>query len=144
LKAIVHLQPRLNPNQALKTEVRKIPEGTRLNCVVERISFQIQQEANSMKLMYRDVPYQSTATQVVLKETPIVAKYRGSAYRLRQAKKNPVLQTSLNLIYRGSAVSSEAIDQQAREALTKQSQQTKQREQSMLMRSDEAIGMPTA
>jgi hypothetical protein len=45
-----------------------------------------------MKLLYRGIPYQFTANQVVLKETPVVAKYRGSAYRLRQAKGDTVLQ----------------------------------------------------
>jgi hypothetical protein len=97
-----------------------------------------------MKLMYRGITYKATPTQVVLKETPIVANYRGSAYRLRQLEKATVSPVSLNLLYRHAAQASEAIDEQARESLVKQQQYAKQREQAMLMRSDEAIGLPTA
>ena len=96
-----------------------------------------------MKLMYRGISYQSTPTQVVLKESPIVARYRGSAYRLRQSEKSPVLPASLNLVNHTNNQEVDLISEQARETLAKRNLQTKQRGKSMLMRSSKAIGFPT-
>jgi hypothetical protein len=56
-----------------------------------------------MKLKYRGVDYDYTPPQVDMKLTNEVGQYRGLEWRFRNPKKIPVLQPTLDLVYRGVA-----------------------------------------
>jgi hypothetical protein len=56
-----------------------------------------------MKLTYRGVQYDYNPPAVEMNNTSDVGKYRGVDIRFRTAKKNPVQQPTLDLVYRGVA-----------------------------------------
>jgi hypothetical protein len=56
-----------------------------------------------MKLTYRGVQYDYNPPAVETNNTSEVGKYRGVDIRFRNAKKNPVQQPTLDLVYRGVA-----------------------------------------
>jgi hypothetical protein len=56
-----------------------------------------------MKLTYRGVQYDYNPPTVEMHNTSEVGKYRGVDIRFRTAKRNPVQQTTLDLVYRGAA-----------------------------------------
>ena len=56
-----------------------------------------------MNLKYRGVDYNYTPPQVDMESTSEVGQYRGLEWRFRNPKKVPVLQPSLDLVYRGVA-----------------------------------------
>ncbi len=56
-----------------------------------------------MKLIYRGVSYDYNPAPVEMIEEAAVGNYRGLEWRSRKPKKAPVLQTNLDLRYRGVA-----------------------------------------
>jgi len=56
-----------------------------------------------MQLTYRGTSYDYTPPQVEMDTTSEVGQYRGLEWRFRNSQKAPVLQSSLNLVYRGVA-----------------------------------------
>ncbi|NJK30608.1 MAG: DUF4278 domain-containing protein [Acaryochloris sp. RU_4_1] len=56
-----------------------------------------------MKLKYRGVDYEYTPPQVNAQLTDQVGQYRGLEWRFRNPQKTPVLQPTLDLVYRGIA-----------------------------------------
>lgn len=56
-----------------------------------------------MKLIYRGVQYDYNPPAVEMTNTTETGKYRGVDIRFRTAKRNPVQQPTLDLIYRGAA-----------------------------------------
>lgn len=56
-----------------------------------------------MKLTYRGVSYEYTPPQVETSNSNTVGKYRGLDVRFRNPVKTPVLQSNLDLLYRGVA-----------------------------------------
>jgi hypothetical protein len=56
-----------------------------------------------MKLTYRGVSYEYTPPTVETSSAPTVGKYRGLDVRFRNPKKPLVMQSTLDLVYRGVA-----------------------------------------
>ena len=56
-----------------------------------------------MKLTYRGVNYDYNPPAVDMTSSEEVGQYRGLEWRFRNAQKPPVMQPSLNLVYRGVA-----------------------------------------
>jgi hypothetical protein len=54
-----------------------------------------------MSLKYRGVSYDYTPPQVEMQSADIVGQYRGLEWRFRNPKRVPVLQSNLDLVYRG-------------------------------------------
>jgi hypothetical protein len=65
-------------------------------------------EAALMQLKYRGVTYEYNPPVVEMEPSEIVGLYRGLEWRFRNPKKIPVLQTNLDLKYRGVAYRSGA------------------------------------
>lgn len=115
-----------------------------------------------MKINYRGVSYEYNPPQVEYGDLTQSGKYRGVDVRFRNPKKVPVLQPTLDLIYRGAAYTTNASEQtsevveviptekpatvqeQARALMMNHHRRVKQRQQAMLSRSDARVGLPTA
>lgn len=114
-----------------------------------------------MKLNYRGISYEYNPPAVEYGDLSQSGKYRGLDIRFRNPKKAPVLQPTLDLIYRGVAhTSNEAesveatahqpvapassIQDRARVLMMQHHRKVKQRQQAMLSRLDARVGLPTA
>lgn len=120
-----------------------------------------------MQLTYRGISYDYTPPQVEMDSTSEVGQYRGLEWRFRNPQKTPVLQPSLNLVYRGVAyqtgqeeavttpeyipaptaalASSEGftVESMARAMMTSHQQWIKNRQQSLLSRTSAEVGLAT-
>ncbi|MEA5498792.1 DUF4278 domain-containing protein [Limnoraphis robusta] len=106
-----------------------------------------------MKLTYRGIDYQYNPPQVATATGEVAGKYRGQDWRFCNLKKPPVLQPSYNLTYRGvkysnnpvSAVSGTdsplTISEKARILMLKRERSEIQRDQSMLNRLADEVGL---
>ncbi|HEY9651665.1 MAG TPA: DUF4278 domain-containing protein [Coleofasciculaceae cyanobacterium] len=110
-----------------------------------------------MKLSYRGVSYEYNPPQVEITETPVVGKYRGLDWRFRNLKKPPMLLPTVNLKYRGvsyqiggitesnpvepTKTPTLSIQDKARSLMLNHLRTAKNRQQAMLNRSAEAVGM---
>ncbi|WP_088890125.1 DUF4278 domain-containing protein [Leptolyngbya ohadii] len=109
-----------------------------------------------MKLNYRGVSYEYNAPKVEYGDPTQVGKYRGLDIRFRNIKKAPVLQPTLDLIYRGVAhtanpapatetqtekVPALSVQDRARVLMMDRHRSVKRRQQAMLARSDERVGL---
>jgi hypothetical protein len=56
-----------------------------------------------MKLTYRGTTYDYTSPQVEMEPSATAGKYRGLEWRFRNPKRVPVLESNLDLMYRGIA-----------------------------------------
>jgi len=125
-----------------------------------------------MKINYRGVSYEYNPPQVEYGDLTQSGKYRGVDVRFRNPKKTPVLQPTLDLIYRGVAytanevevpaevasvatvadrteapateTSALSVQNRARVLMMNHHRKVKQRQQAMLSRSDARVGLPTA
>ncbi|GAB4377044.1 MAG: DUF4278 domain-containing protein [Elainellaceae cyanobacterium] len=117
-----------------------------------------------MKLTYRGVSYEYNPPAVEYGDLSQSGKYRGLDIRFRNPKKVPVLQPTLDLLYRGveytanepevvevAAVADQAvasapassIQDRARVLMMDHHRKVKRRQQAMLSRLDARIGVPT-
>jgi hypothetical protein len=109
-----------------------------------------------MKLTYRGVSYEYNAPQVEYGDATQVGKYRGLDIRFRNLKKALVLQPTLDLLYRGVAYTAnpapatetqteqapaQSVQERARVLMMNHHRSEKQRQQSMLTRSDQRMGL---
>lgn len=110
-----------------------------------------------MKLSYRGVSYEYNPPQVETTEAQVAGKYRGLDWRFRNMKKPPMLVPTVNLTYRGvsyqiggitesNSVESTktptlSIQDKARSLMLNHLRTLKNRQQAMLNRSAEAVGM---
>lgn len=110
-----------------------------------------------MKLSYRGVSYDYNPAKVETTEAPIAGKYRGLDWRFRNLKKPPMLVPTVNLKYRGvsyqiggitesnlvepTTTPSLSIQDKARSLMLDHLRTIKNRQQAMLNRSAEAVGM---
>jgi hypothetical protein len=117
-----------------------------------------------MKLTYRGVSYDYNPPKVEYGDRSQAVKYRGVDIRFRSLKKPPVLQPTLDLIYRGVAqttnptnsataasamvtkasapeASISSVKAQARFLMVNHHRAIKNRQQSMLSRLDAEVGM---
>jgi hypothetical protein len=112
-----------------------------------------------MKLTYRGIDYEYNPPEVATSTGTVAGKYRGQDWRFRNLKKPPVLQPSYNLTYRGvkygdhpaSSVSQTetplTIAEKSRILMLKHERSEMKREQSMLNRLADEVGLnlnPTA
>lgn len=110
-----------------------------------------------MKLNYRGVSYDYNPPQVEYGDLTQSGKYRGLDIRFRNPKKTPVLQPTLDLMYRGAAHTTNvtevadvapaatlSVKDQARVLMMGRHRKVKQRQQVMLSRLDSKVGVPTA
>lgn len=117
-----------------------------------------------MKLTYRGVSYDYNPPKVEYGDRAEVGKYRGVDIRFRNLKKPPVLQPTLDLIYRGVAYTANPIEKEAEASLTAapiapstssvrerarllmmgHHKSVKRRQQAMLSRLDAEVGLPTS
>lgn len=117
-----------------------------------------------MKLTYRGVSYDYNPPKVEYGDRAEVGKYRGVDIRFRNLKKPPVLQPTLDLIYRGVAYktnptekvaevsptvaatvpSAPSIRERARLLMMGHHKNVKRRQQAMLSRLDAEVGLPTS
>lgn len=117
-----------------------------------------------MKINYRGVSYEYNPPKVeygnlTQSGKSHSGKYRGVDVRFRNPQKSPVLQPTLDLVYRGVAYTNNAPEAEAAEvsqtpALTIQDRaralmmnhhrKVKQRQQAMLSRADARVGLPIA
>lgn len=122
-----------------------------------------------MKINYRGVSYEYNPPQVEYGDLTQSGKYRGVDVRFRNPQKTPVLQPTLDLIYRGVAyianevetpvevapevtlteapvaeASTSSVQNQARVLMMNHHRKIKQRQQAMLSRSDARVGLPTS
>ena len=118
-----------------------------------------------MKINYRGVSYEYNPPQVEYGDLTQSGKYRGVDVRFRNPKKTPVLQPTLDLIYRGVAYTTNAVESteitevapkmaaheapapsvqdRARVLMMNHHRKVKQRQQAMLSRSDARVGVST-
>lgn len=118
-----------------------------------------------MKLTYRGVSYEYNPPLIETSEVEVVGKYRGLDWRFRNPTKVPVMQSNLDLKYRGVAYSTNdrteqvsstptevkngelvqtpvfSIQDRARSLMLKHSQTIKNRQQVMLNRLAAEIGL---
>ncbi len=105
-----------------------------------------------MKLTYRGIEYNYNPPQVETTVGCKTGKYRGQDWRFHNLKKPPVLQPTHNLTYRGvkysnhpvaaeSPATSSAMAEKARILMLNQERTTLKREQSMLSRLAEEVGL---
>ncbi len=108
-----------------------------------------------MKLHYRGLTYDYTPPVVEMGEEKVGGVYRGLEWRFRNLKKAPVMQTNLDLKYRGVAyhVGAEAevsapvvtaemsVGDKARELMIARDRTIKNRQQSMLSRLSAEVGL---
>jgi hypothetical protein len=66
-----------------------------------------------MKLTYRGISYDYNPPQVETSNSDTVGKYRGLDVRFRNPVKTPVLQPTLDLIYRGVSYTAKPQEQEA-------------------------------
>lgn len=111
-----------------------------------------------MKLTYRGVSYDYNPPTVQYGDSTQVGKYRGVDIRFRNVKKAPVLQPTLDLVYRGAAYTTHAdapvateaapavmsVQEQARRLMMNHHKNVKRRQQAMLARSDAKVGLPAS
>lgn len=120
-----------------------------------------------MKINYRGVSYEYNPPQVEYGDLTQSGKYRGVDVRFRNPQKTPVLQPTLDLIYRGVAYTTNEVEvpaevapvdatvapvgeaslsvqNRARVLMMNHHRKVKQRQQAMLSRSDARVGLPTA
>lgn len=110
-----------------------------------------------MKLTYRGVSYDYNPPKVEYGDRTQVGKYRGVDIRFRNQPKTPVLQPTLDLIYRGAAYTNNSVEpaaqveptkastsvkEQARQLMMSHHKNVKRRQQSMLTRLDSQVGLP--
>lgn len=105
-----------------------------------------------MKLTYRGVSYDYNPPKVEYGDRTQVGKYRGVDIRFRNIAKAPVLQPTLDLIYRGAAYTASPVEpaakapssvkEQARQLMMNHHKNVKRRQQSMLTRLDSQVGLP--
>jgi hypothetical protein len=115
-----------------------------------------------MKLTYRGVSYDYNPPEVNYGDPSAVGKYRGLDIRFRNPKKVPVLQPTLDLVYRGVAHTTaqpegqsaeratltqapttvaSSIQEKARNLMMSHHRKVKQRQQAMLSRLDVRVGL---
>lgn len=115
-----------------------------------------------MKLTYRGVTYDYNPPKVEYGDRTQVGKYRGVDIRFRNIAKPPVLQPTLDLIYRGvhyttnaaeapatapvpavatTAASAPSVQEQARWLMMSHHRNVKRRQQAMLGRLDQEVGL---
>jgi hypothetical protein len=121
-----------------------------------------------MKLTYRGTTYDYTPPQVEMEPSAIVGKYRGLEWRFRNPKRVPVLESNLDLMYRGVPYHSEtpaiapvadvtvspsvvepvtttpigvSVQNMARSLMLQHHRWIKNRQQSLLARSATEVGM---
>lgn len=110
-----------------------------------------------MKLSYRGVSYDYNPPKVETTEGQIGGKYRGLDWRFRNLKKPPVLQPTVNLKYRGVSYHTGgntttntveptktpvlSTQDKARSLMLNHQRTHQNRQQAMLHRSAEAIGL---
>lgn len=106
-----------------------------------------------MKLTYRGIEYEYNPPEVATSTGAVAGKYRGQDWRFCNLKKPPILQPSYNLTYRGvkygdrpvAAVSQTetppTIAEKARILMLKHERSEVQREQSMLNRLADEVGL---
>ncbi|NJO77217.1 MAG: DUF4278 domain-containing protein [Cyanobacteria bacterium RM1_2_2] len=109
-----------------------------------------------MKLTYRGVSYEYNPPKVEYGDRTQVGKYRGVDIRFRNLPKAPVLQPTLDLIYRGAAYTTHptavepaakapsSIKEQARQLMMSHHRNVKRRQQTMLSRLDSQVGLPAS
>lgn len=107
-----------------------------------------------MKLTYRGVSYDYNPPQVEYGDRTQVGKYRGVDIRFRNIPKAPVLQPTLDLLYRGvahvahpvepAAKAPSSVKEQARQLMMSHHKNAKRRQQSMLTRLDSQVGLPAS
>jgi hypothetical protein len=119
-----------------------------------------------MKITYRGVSYEYNPPQVEYGDLTQSGKYRGVDVRFRNLKKPPVLQPTLDLLYRGTAYTANppepvveptaavapatvdapasSIQDRARILMMNHHRKVKQRQQSMLSRLDVRVGLSSA
>ncbi len=116
-----------------------------------------------MKLTYRGVTYDYNPPKVEYGDRQEVGKYRGVDIRFRNIKKAPVMQPTLDLLYRGVAYTTNpaaveptveptvesvktpallSVQERARQLMMNHHKNVKRRQQAMLTRSDAQIGLP--
>lgn len=107
-----------------------------------------------MKLTYRGVTYDYNPPQVEYGDRAEVGKYRGLDIRFRNIKKAPVLQPTLDLIYRGVVHTTNptpapeaakapalSVSDRARFLMMDHHRSVKRRQQAMLARTDAQVGL---
>lgn len=107
-----------------------------------------------MKLTYRGVTYDYNPPQVEYGDRAAVGKYRGVDIRFRNIQKAPVLQPTLDLIYRGVAhtvnpapvpetakAPALSVSDRARVLMMDHHRSVKRRQQAMLARTDAQVGL---
>lgn len=120
-----------------------------------------------MELSYRGVNYTHTPVSTEVSPGKVGGKYRGCDWRFRHLTKLPVLETNLNLVYRGVAYQTHptaelapvhtgvgdavvspqpavTTDQMARLMMMNHHRWIKNRQQTMLERGSEEIGLKAA
>ncbi len=119
-----------------------------------------------MQLTYRGVKYDYTPPSVEVNTTDEAGKFRGVDIRFRTVKRNPVQQSTLDLVYRGvpyttgdvapaatpvpvvatetapAAASAINAEDRARVAMLNRHRAVKRRQQSMLTRLATEAGLP--
>lgn len=117
-----------------------------------------------MELSYRGVNYEYAPASKEVSLGKVGGKYRGCDWRFRHLTKPPVLSTNLNLVYRGVAYQTQpapapapvhvgvsdavvspepalSVDQMARLMMFNHHRWIKNRQQSMLERGTESVGL---
>lgn len=109
-----------------------------------------------MKLSYRGVSYEYNPPVVETTAGAVGGKYRGRDWRFRNLKKPPVLQPTANLTYRGvtyskpgttidntgaSEKAADSTQEKARTLMLNHTQAVKKRQQAVLSRSAQEIGL---
>ncbi|MGB3532278.1 MAG: DUF4278 domain-containing protein [Microcoleaceae cyanobacterium] len=105
-----------------------------------------------MKLTYRGIEYNYNPPQVETTVGRKAGKYRGKDWRFCNLKKSPVLQPTHNLTYRGvkytnhpvaatEATTPNAVANKARILMQEQERTVLKRQQSMLSRLTEEVGL---
>ncbi|MEB3277335.1 MAG: DUF4278 domain-containing protein [Lyngbya sp.] len=106
-----------------------------------------------MKLTYRGIEYEYNPPEVATATGAVAGKYRGQDWRFCNLKKPPVMQPSYNLTYRGVKYGNNpvatvsrtetpvTIAEKARILMLKQERSEIKREQSMLNRLADEVGL---
>ena len=107
-----------------------------------------------MKLCYRGLSYEYNPPVIEMGKEYVGGTYRGLEWRFREVKKAPVLQTNLDLKYRGIPYhvgSSQPVTQpvtvpvsvseRARELMLQSDRNTKNRQHSMVRRLANEVGL---
>ncbi|MEA5472357.1 DUF4278 domain-containing protein [Spirulina sp. 06S082] len=106
-----------------------------------------------MKLTYRGVAYEYNPTTVESLDTEITGKYRGLEWRFRNRKAPTAQKPTLDLVYRGvpytqgqeapavKANPTPSIGQRARALFLNKERTELKRQESVLLRSEERVGL---